>query len=128
PECKPSAPGRKNAWLIDRVRDNIISCAPPDYSGGYPPAIAYMICDRLRTSQCAPSIDGTQNGFLLAAGASCKSPRVKSLCWHWSMYVTSRPSEPKPGGRSPLDVPSDRTEELEFWSLAVILNDATCGC
>src|SRR5437879_2885800 len=21
PECKPSAPGRKNAWLIDRVRD-----------------------------------------------------------------------------------------------------------
>src|SRR6185312_191336 len=43
-ECKASEPNKKNAWLIDKVRENIVSCERPNYGKGYPPAIAYMAC------------------------------------------------------------------------------------
>jgi hypothetical protein len=79
-ECTESAQGKNNAWLIDKLRDNVVSCSPPNYAKGFPPAIAYMVCDRVFAPRCSPQLDGTPNGFLLALGETCKSPRIKSAC------------------------------------------------
>jgi hypothetical protein len=65
PECKESPPGRNNAWLIDKVHDQIVSCALPDYTSGFPPTIAYMNCGRVHANACPPKVDGTPNAFLL---------------------------------------------------------------
>src|ERR1700738_957373 len=77
PECKKSAPGQKNAWLINRLQDKIVACAPPDYASGYPPAIAYLVCERVQSNACPPRLDGTANGFLLTIGSTCTSARIK---------------------------------------------------
>jgi hypothetical protein len=60
-ECTPSAPGHKNAWPIDKIKSGSIACGLPDYDNGYPPAIAYIPCERVSSDQCPPSIDGTPN-------------------------------------------------------------------
>jgi hypothetical protein len=129
PECKESDPGRKNAWLIDRVRDKIVSCAPPDYASGYPPAIAYMTCERVQAGRCPSSIDGTPNGFLLTAGKSCRNPRVKSVCLEFRFNSTTEVSErvsKRADGLPDFTAPIDVTEELEFWKLSVAFGDASC--
>jgi hypothetical protein len=84
-ECKLSAPGSKNAWLIDKVRDNIISCAAPNYAYGYPPAIGYMICESVLTDSCPGMIDGTPNGLLLTTPTSCRSAKVSSECLDYNL-------------------------------------------
>jgi len=124
-ECKASAPGRKNAWLIDKVHDKIVSCAPPDYASGYPPAIAFMICDRVRTSQCAPSIDGSPNGYLLTMGTTCNSSRVKSICIFFGSNKRYRRSEEEKPWSSAAKI--NPTDELEFYKLSVVQRHPTCS-
>ena len=98
PECRRSAPGQRNAWLIDKVRDKIISCQPPDYERGYPPAIGFVVCKRTITSACPFRLDGTPNGFELTKGASCDGPSMTSDCF---LYTDDRPVlqhlDPSPG-------------------------------
>ena len=80
-ECKAGEPGSKNAWLIDKVREGVVACVPPNYTSGFPPAISYMVCGKISAENCPPNIDGSLNGFLLKTPASCDTPRVKANCW-----------------------------------------------
>jgi hypothetical protein len=128
PECNKSDPGLKNAWVIDKVDDKIVSCARPDYAYGYPPAIAYLTCERVLASQCPSYMDGTPNGFELTPGTSCKNSAVKSFCWSWSYdspgYRTERVVPPGvPDFKAPLDL----NRELEYWILSVLFNDESCN-
>jgi hypothetical protein len=126
PECKPSDPPHKNAWLVDKVRDKIVSCIPPDYASGYPPAISYMICRRVSAQQCTPSLDGTANAYELTLGATCTSPKVVTACTNrgkWD-YAPSAYIEGRAGVGKKADWYND---ELQRWKLSVILGDPECA-
>lgn len=126
PECGTSSPGHKNAWLIDKVHDKIISCTPPDYAFGYPPAIAYMICQRVSTPQCPPTLDGTANAYELAQGKSCTSSRVVTLCWDYNEKgVPSNLVRPPTLDFKNFKI--DVNEELVFWKLSVVKGDPDCA-
>jgi hypothetical protein len=136
PECKASPPGQKNAWLIDKVHDKIISCALPDYAHGYPPAIAYMSCERVQASQCPPSFDGTPNGFLLTTGTSCTNLRVKSSCFRWDKNYGLTPDDYNlfPEGTFNIgsvpnfkELKQNSNAELGPWNLSIVSNDGSCS-
>lgn len=82
-ECEPSEPGKKNAWLIDRVQHNIVACEKPNYGDGYPPAISFLSCDKAYSDTCPPTLDGTANGFRLTTISECHSRGVDSVCLDW---------------------------------------------
>jgi hypothetical protein len=92
PECKPSPPAQKNSWLIDKVHDKIVACAPPDYDRGYPPVIGYLVCKRLFLSQCPPTLDGTANAYELTLGRSCDSTNLIKFC-------ARSTADPRPWGK-----------------------------
>jgi hypothetical protein len=120
PECKAEIRPKKNAWLIDKVRDKIVSCAPPDYESGYPPVIAYAVCSRVSTSNCPARLDGSPNGYELTLGSSCTARKSSGL-----VCVKGRNDlhgEPFDFSR---DIPNS-DKELNFWVMERISNDATC--
>lgn len=80
PECKPLDAGGKSAWLIDKVRNKIVSCAMPNYASGFPPAISYMVCQRVNNPNCPPTLDGSPNAYELTQGTACKNTSIKEVC------------------------------------------------
>ncbi|RWP80455.1 hypothetical protein [Mesorhizobium sp.] len=118
-ECKPSEPGQMNAWLIDRARSKIVSCIPPDYDSGYPPAISLMMCGSVKSAKCQPKLDGSNNAFELTTNLDCSNPRIRSEC------DESKIHDAKFEHRN-FNAPFDPSFELPFFELSI--DNAYSGC
>ena len=115
PECGTSSPAHKNAWLIDKVHDKIISCTPPDYAFGYPPVISYSVCRRVWLSTCPANLDGSPNAYELTLGASCSGRNSSNL-----VCAKGRQEWPHDDSGGLHD------QEFKFWAMDRIPNDAEC--
>ncbi|WP_248447223.1 hypothetical protein [Sinorhizobium meliloti] len=72
PECEAVKRGEKNGWLIDKVKDGIVACVPPNLKADAAPAVAYIPCSREFTDQCPARFDGGPNGYKLTFPKSCR--------------------------------------------------------
>jgi len=110
PECEASNPPAKNAWLIDRVHDNIVTCTSPDYAHGFPPAIAYGVCTGVLAPECPSRLDGSPNGYRLNFGNSCTGPNYISEC----TLVRDRKG-------------AKEDDEVQYWVVGAVENHADCA-
>jgi hypothetical protein len=115
PECGTSSPTHKNAWLVDKVHDKVISCAPPDYAFGYPPVISYSVCRHVSLSTCPAHLDGSPNGYELTLGASCSGRNSSNLVCAKGRDSTGEPNPNYFGGA-----------DIAFWVMDRISNDPKC--
>jgi len=79
-ECPVHDPYEKNAWILGKVGEGVVSCTAPDYEHDSAENIRFLACGKQVTSDCSPHLDGTPNGIILRSSKSCSLSFIQDMC------------------------------------------------